>query len=101
LIALDGLVATKGVGALWCKHEGFRFGIGSFKPTGPTYAMLTVLKGEVQKATGLQNVDTRDIVVTAATERATDPEVYRAIVGREADEVMAIGSIGNHEGCRT
>ena len=62
LIALSGLAADHDVAAVWCKHEGFRFGIGSFKPTGPTYAMLAVLKGEVQKATGVQSVSTQDLV---------------------------------------
>ena len=62
LIALDGLAQASNIGALWCKHEGFRFGIGSFKPTGPTYAMLGVLKGEVQQATGEQEVSTQDLV---------------------------------------
>ena len=62
LIALPGLAAANDIGALWCKHEGFRFGIGSFKPTGPTYAMLTVLKGEIQKATGADTVTTKDLV---------------------------------------
>ena len=62
LMALDSLAAASGVGALWCKHEGFRFGIGSFKPTGPTYAMLSVLKNEVRKATGADAVATQDLV---------------------------------------
>jgi diaminopropionate ammonia-lyase len=62
LMALNNLAHTAGVGALWCKHEGFRFGIGSFKPTGPTYAMLAVLKNEVQKAAGVDVVTTQDLV---------------------------------------
>jgi len=62
LIALSGLAADRDVAAVSCKHEGFRFGIGSFKPTGPTYAMLAVLKGEVQKATGVDIVSTQDLV---------------------------------------
>ena len=40
LIALNGLTMASGVRALWCKHEGYRFEVGSFKPTGPVYAML-------------------------------------------------------------
>jgi diaminopropionate ammonia-lyase len=62
LIALHGLAAQNGVAALWCKHEGCRFEVGSFKPTGPTYAMLAVLKGEVQKAAGVETVTTRDLI---------------------------------------
>ena len=62
LIALDGLAAASGISALWCKHEGFRFGLGSFKSTGPTYAMLSVLKNEVKKATGVDQVSTQDLI---------------------------------------
>ena len=79
LIALDGLASASGVEGLWCKHEGHRFEVGSFKPTGPVYAMLSVLKGEVRKATGAETVTTqslmdrkhesvtREITVSAAT----------------------------------
>lgn len=62
LIALDGLASASGVEGLWCKHEGHRFEVGSFKPTGPVYAMLAVLKGEVAKATGAETVTTRDLM---------------------------------------
>ncbi len=62
LIALNGLASASGVGALWCKHEGYRFEVGSFKPTGPVYAMLSVLKGEIKKATGVETVTTQDLI---------------------------------------
>ena len=62
LITLNGLALASGVGALWCKHEGYRFEVGSFKPTGPVYAMLAVLKGEIQKATGVETVTTQDLI---------------------------------------
>ena len=62
LIALNGLASASGVEGLWCKHEGHRFEVGSFKPTGPVYAMLSVLKGEVRKATGAETVTTRDLM---------------------------------------
>ncbi len=61
LLELPGLATATEVGDLRCKHEGYRFGIGSFKPTGPTYAMLRVLKAEVLKATGA-HVSTRDLI---------------------------------------
>jgi len=78
LLIRDAMAADAGVAAVWCKHEGYRFGIGSFKPTGPTYAMLNVLKNEVRKAVGVEPT-TRglldgehaqvagNVVVTAAT----------------------------------
>ena len=62
LIALNGLAAASGINALWCKHEGYRFEVGSFKPTGPVYAMLAVLKGEIKKATGVETVATQDLI---------------------------------------
>ena len=61
LISLPGRAAESEIAELWCKHEGNRFGIGSFKPTGPTYAMLTVLRGEICKATGVSQVNTKDL----------------------------------------
>ncbi len=62
LIALNGLAMASSVRALWCKHEGYRFEVGSFKPTGPVYAMLSVLKGEIRKATGVETVTTQDLI---------------------------------------
>lgn len=83
LIALGGLAQASGVERVWCKYEGPRFGIGSFKPTGPTYAMLGVIKGEVRKVTGVDVVDTRDLV----------DGKYRDIV---RDIVVAAATSGNH-----
>ena len=62
LIALNGLAMASGVRALWCKHEGYRFEVGSFKPTGPVYAMLSVLKDEIKKAAGVEIVTTQDLI---------------------------------------
>lgn len=62
LIVLNGLASASGVNTLWCKHEGYRFEVGSFKPTGPVYAMLSVLKGEIRKATGVETVTTQDLI---------------------------------------
>ena len=62
LIVLNGLASASDVDAIWCKHEGYRFEVGSFKPTGPVYAMLSVLKGEIRKATGVETVTTRDLI---------------------------------------
>ena len=62
LVRLDGRAAAAGIARLWCKHEGPRFDIGSFKPTGPTYAMLTVLRGEIEKAAGVRHAPTRELL---------------------------------------
>ena len=83
LIGHKGLSADAGVDSVWCKHEGFRFGIGSFKPTGPTYAMLTVLKNEVRKAAGVDTVTTQDLL----------DRKYEAIT---RDIVVSAATSGNH-----
>ncbi len=70
------------VGTLWCKHEGYRFGIGSFKSTGPTYAMIGVLKAEVQKRAGVE-LSTQDLI----------NGTYAAIT---ADLVVSAATSGNH-----
>lgn len=62
LIALNGLASTNDIDAIWCKHEGYRFEVGSFKPTGPVYAMLSVLRGEIRKAAGVETVTTQDLI---------------------------------------
>ncbi len=78
LVRLDGRAAAAGIARLWCKHEGPRFDIGSFKPTGPTYAMLTVLRGEIEKAAGVRHAPTRELLdgryaAAAAGSRSAPP----------------------------
>ncbi|MCZ6676026.1 MAG: diaminopropionate ammonia-lyase [Candidatus Poribacteria bacterium] len=83
LIALNGLATANGVGALWCKHEGYRFEVGSFKPTGPAYAMLGVLKSEIKRTIGVKTVTTQDLV------NRTFESVTREIV-------VSAATSGNH-----
>jgi len=61
LIPLPGLAGEAVVADVWCKHEGSRFGLGSFKPTGPTFAMLAVLKAEVKARAGVE-ASTQDLL---------------------------------------
>lgn len=49
LFALDGLAAAAGLHSLWYKHEGGRFGIGSFKALGGAYAVCRLLKAELKR----------------------------------------------------
>lgn len=49
LLALDGLAAAAGLHSLWYKHEGGRFGIGSFKALGGAYAVCRLLKAELKR----------------------------------------------------
>ena len=81
LIRLDGRAAAAGIARLWCKHEGPRFDIGSFKPTGPTYAMLTVLRGEIEKAAGVRHAPTGELLDGRFTEAAAGVTVCAATSG--------------------
>ncbi|MHA7772490.1 diaminopropionate ammonia-lyase [Roseibium sp. M-1] len=60
LHALDGLAARIGIDGLFYKHEGPRFGLGSFKALGGAYAAQRLLQGEVARRTG-QIVSLEDI----------------------------------------
>jgi diaminopropionate ammonia-lyase len=82
LISGPAMARAHSVGSAACKHEGYRFGIGSFKPTGPTYAMLKVLKAAVQRAAGTQ-VSTADLVARR----------YEEITG---NIVVSAPTSGNH-----
>lgn len=49
---LPGLARAAGIGRLLYKDEGSRFGLGSFKALGGSYAVLRLLQQEVRRATG-------------------------------------------------
>jgi diaminopropionate ammonia-lyase len=80
LVALPGLAAAAGLGALHYKDEGGRFGLGSFKALGGAYAVLRLLAQRLQAGQGSAAVDgaalrsgryracTRAITVTTATD---------------------------------
>jgi diaminopropionate ammonia-lyase len=52
LVTLPGLAAALGLGAIWYKDEGSRFGLGSFKALGGAYAVYRLLAAAVKHATG-------------------------------------------------
>ncbi|WP_347310777.1 diaminopropionate ammonia-lyase [Defluviimonas sp. SAOS-178_SWC] len=60
LVSLKALAQRIGVGAVFYKHEGPRFGLGSFKALGGSYAALRVLQREISKSLG-QDVSLADI----------------------------------------
>ncbi|MEX0364898.1 MAG: diaminopropionate ammonia-lyase, partial [Ruegeria sp.] len=60
LVSLSGLAQEIGVGAIHYKHEGPRFGLGSFKALGGAYAALRVLQRELARQTG-EDVTLADI----------------------------------------
>lgn len=58
---LPGLARALGIGQLYYKDEGGRFGIGSFKALGGAYAVLRLLQGEIERKTG-KRVHATDIL---------------------------------------
>lgn len=52
LVELGSLAAHLSVESILYKHEGPRFGLGSFKALGGAYATLRVLRNEISKAVG-------------------------------------------------
>ncbi|MFW8634823.1 diaminopropionate ammonia-lyase [Cribrihabitans pelagius] len=54
LLSLPALAQAAGVGAVFYKDEGPRFGLGSFKALGGAYAALRVLQREISKRRGTQ-----------------------------------------------
>ena len=82
LVSLAALAKRIGIGEILYKDEGPRFGLGSFKALGGSYAAQRVLQREVARRTG-QDVSLEDIRT-----------------GKFADEVAAITLVsatdGNH-----
>ncbi len=54
LVSLKSLAKQIGVGEVLYKHEGPRFGLGSFKALGGAYAALRVLQREISKRLGAE-----------------------------------------------
>ncbi|MDQ2101161.1 diaminopropionate ammonia-lyase [Azospirillum isscasi] len=83
LAALPGLAAAAGVGRLWYKDEGGRFGLGSFKALGGAYAVFRLLAAEVAARTG-----------------GPEPSAADLLAGRHRSVVSAItvtcATDGNH-----
>ncbi len=52
LLNLAGLAKESSLGSILYKHEGQRFGLGSFKALGGAYSVLRLLVQEVGKTTG-------------------------------------------------
>jgi len=61
LVALSGLAKKIGIADILYKHEGGRFGLGSFKALGGAYSVLQLLIQEVSKATSMQ-ISADDII---------------------------------------
>jgi diaminopropionate ammonia-lyase len=62
LVDLPGLAAAAGLGQVWYKDEGARFGLGSFKALGGAYAVCRLLRRQVAARTGVAEVTTADLL---------------------------------------
>ena len=54
LVSLPALAQAIGIDEIRYKHEGPRFGLGSFKALGGAYAALRVLQREIERLTGAE-----------------------------------------------
>ncbi|MFQ5679161.1 MAG: diaminopropionate ammonia-lyase [Gemmatimonadota bacterium] len=80
---LEGLAAALGLGRLWYKDEGKRFGLGSFKALGGPYGVYRILARRVAERTEEAEPDSAEII--AGT--------HREIV---AGLTVSCTSTGNH-----
>ena len=98
LIDLSRLAENLGIGGLRYKHEGPRFGLGSFKALGGAYAVLRTVQRELAKTTG-QPVDPADIRRGLYAEQTKTITVISATDGNHGRSV-AWGAAQFHTNCR-
>ncbi|RBW60686.1 diaminopropionate ammonia-lyase [Phaeobacter gallaeciensis] len=86
LVSLSALAAKIGVGEIHYKHEGPRFGLGSFKALGGAYAALRVLQRELSSRLGkdvtladIRNGDYSDDCAKITLVSATDGNHGRSL----------------------
>lgn len=86
LVALPALASKISVGAIHYKHEGPRFGLGSFKALGGSYAAMRILQREISSRTGkdvslpdIRNGQYRDECAGITLASATDGNHGRSL----------------------
>ncbi|MEP1613721.1 MAG: diaminopropionate ammonia-lyase [Roseobacter sp.] len=98
LISLSALAGQLGLSDIHYKHEGPRFGLGSFKALGGAYAVLRTLQRELSKSIG-HAVDPKDIHSGAYCEQLKDLTVISATDGNHGRSV-AWGAAQFQTNCR-
>jgi diaminopropionate ammonia-lyase len=98
LIDLPGLAEKLGIGNLGYKHEGPRFGLGSFKALGGAYAVLRTVQRELSKSIG-KIADPADIRSGLYAQQTTAITVISATDGNHGRSV-AWGAAQFHTNCR-
>jgi diaminopropionate ammonia-lyase len=86
LDALSGLAGDLGLGGIYYKDEGCRFGLGSFKALGGSYAVLRLLAEEIGRRTG-QSVSNADIMRGRLAAEAAEITVVTATDGNHGRSV--------------
>ncbi|MBE0574583.1 MAG: diaminopropionate ammonia-lyase [Desulfuromonadales bacterium] len=86
LLSLDGLARELGIGGVYYKDEGGRFGLGSFKSLGGAYEVLCLLQREVSGRVGrevsfenIRNGNYAEIVKEITVVTATDGNHGRSV----------------------
>lgn len=87
LVELEGIAQAAGLGGIWYKDEGSRFGVGSFKAMGGGYAVARIVARHVMEATGSTHMpsaqllapDYRDVTSHVTVTCATDGNHGRAV----------------------
>lgn len=104
MLALPGLAAALGIGALHVKDEGRRLGLGSFKALGGAYALMRLVQAEAGRRLGRavppEEVPAQHVRAIAATMTfacATDGNHGRS-VAQGAQAMGAACVIFVHEG---
>ncbi len=98
LIPLSGLAGTLGIADIRYKHEGPRFGLGSFKALGGAYAVLRTVQRELSKSTG-SAVSLADIRRGLYAEQSKTITVISATDGNHGRSV-AWGAAQFHTNCK-
>lgn len=84
---LSGLAAAAGLGDIWYKDEGGRFGLGSFKALGGAYAVFCLLASEAAVRSGGTIVSSEDLRSGQARELIADITVCTATDGNHGRSV--------------
>jgi diaminopropionate ammonia-lyase len=98
LLDLPGLARDLGIRDLRYKHEGPRFGLGSFKALGGAYAVLRMVQRELSKSIG-KLADPADIRRGLYAEKTKAITVISATDGNHGRSV-AWGAVQFHTNCR-
>ncbi len=97
LFDLGGVARAIGVGQIWYKDEGTRFGLDSFKPMGGGYAVSRIVARHVMRKAGIDNITPRDLLDGKYSNLTSDVTVTCATDGNHG---RAVAWAARLFGCR-